>query len=106
MTHAPLVADGRSALRRKAEARFDLRLNPKSAYRPAGGGLIGALGAGLVAAPLGAPLTVAIGGAVCLAGGLTFGAGLSALRGPARELIVAQQVTAGGPPDDATRLQE
>jgi hypothetical protein len=48
MTHAPLVADGRSALRRKAEARFDLRLNPKSAYRPAGGGLIGALGAGLV----------------------------------------------------------
>jgi MFS family permease len=67
---------------------------------------LGALGAGLVAAPLGAPLTVAIGGAVCLAGGLTFGAGLSALRGPARELIVAQQVTAGGPPDDATRLQE
>ena len=67
---------------------------------------LGALGAGLAAAPLGAPLTVAIGGAVCLAGGLTFGAGLPALRGPARELIVAQQVTAGAPPDEATRLRE
>jgi hypothetical protein len=49
---------------------------------------------------------VAIGGAVCVAGGLAFGASLSRLRGPARELIVAQQVTAGAPPDEATRLQE
>jgi MFS family permease len=67
---------------------------------------LGALGAGVVAAPLGAPVTVAIGGAVCLVGGLVFGAGLPALRGPARELIIAQQVSAGAPPDDATRLQE
>jgi MFS family permease len=64
---------------------------------------IGALMAGALADPLGAPATVAIGGAVCIAGGLIFGARLPSLRGPARELIVAQQVSAGGPPDDALR---
>jgi MFS family permease len=67
---------------------------------------LGALAAGVVAAPLGAPATVAIGGAVCVAGGLVFGATLPRLRGRARELIIAQQVTAGAPPDEATRLQE
>jgi MFS family permease len=67
---------------------------------------LGALVAGAVAAPLGAPATVAIGGAACVAGGLIFGAGLPRLRGPARELIVAQQLTAGAPPDEATPLQE
>ena len=64
---------------------------------------MGALMAGALADPLGAPATVAIGGAVCIAGGLIFGARLPSLRGPARELIVAQQVTAGGPPDEALR---
>ena len=64
---------------------------------------LGALIAGALAAPLGAPATVAIGGAVCIAGGLVFGARLPTLRGPARELIVAQQPSAGGPPDDAVR---
>jgi MFS family permease len=64
---------------------------------------LGALIAGALAAPLGAPATVAIGGAVCIAGGLLFGARLPALRGPARELIVAQQPSAGGPADDAVR---
>ena len=67
---------------------------------------LGALGAGIAAAPLGAPETVAIGGAVCIAGGLVFGAGLPRLRGAARQLIVAQQVAAGGLPDEATQLQE
>ena len=62
---------------------------------------LGALIAGALAAPLGAPATVAIGGVVCIAGGLVFGARLPTLRGPARELIVAQQPSAGGPPDDA-----
>ena len=66
---------------------------------------LGALGAGIAAAPLGAPVTIAIGGVVCIAGGLTFGARLPSLRGPARELIVAQQLAAGAPPDEATRLQ-
>ena len=64
---------------------------------------LGALIAGALAAPLGAPATVAMGGAVCIVGGLVFGARLPALRGPARELIVAQQPSAGGPPDDAVR---
>jgi len=67
---------------------------------------LGALVAGAVAAPLGAPATVAIGGAVCVAGGAIFWAGLPRLRGPARELIVAQQLAAGAPPDEATPLQE
>jgi MFS family permease len=67
---------------------------------------LGALVAGAVAAPLGAPATVAIGGAACVAGGLIFGAGLPRLRGRARELIVAQQLAAGAPPDEATPLQE
>jgi MFS family permease len=66
---------------------------------------LGALGAGIAAAPLGAPGTIAIGGVACIGGGLVFGAGLARLRGPARELIVAQQVAAGAPPDEATRLQ-
>lgn len=64
---------------------------------------LGALLAGALAAPFGAPATVAIGGAVCIVGGLVFGARLPRLRGPARELIVAQQLSAGGPPDDAVR---
>lgn len=67
---------------------------------------LGALVAGAVAAPIGAPETVAIGGAVCMAGGLVFGARLPRLRGPARDLIVAQQLAAGAPPDEATPLQE
>ena len=67
---------------------------------------VGALIAGALAAPLGAPETVAIGGAVCIAGGLLFSAGLPRLRGPARELIVAQQLSAGSPGDDAAPLQE
>jgi MFS family permease len=67
---------------------------------------VGALIAGALAAPLGAPATVAIGGVICTAGGLLFGAGLPRLRGPARELIVAQQLSAGSPGDDAAPLQE
>ena len=57
-------------------------------------------------APLGAPATVALGGAICIAGGLLFGAGLPRLRGPARELIVAQQLAAGSPGDEVTPLRE
>ena len=64
---------------------------------------LGALMAGALAAPLGAPATVAIGGTVCIAGGLIFGLRIPQLRGPARELIVAQQMSAGGPAEEATR---
>jgi MFS family permease len=52
---------------------------------------IGALLAGLLAGPVGAPGTVALGGTACLLGGIAFGTRLSALRGKARELIAAQQ---------------
>src|SRR3954466_12040066 len=67
---------------------------------------VGALVAGALAAPLGAPATVALGGAICIAGGFLFGAGLPHLRGPARELIVAQQLAAGSPGEEVTPLQE
>lgn len=64
---------------------------------------LGALMAGMLAGPLGAPATVALGGAVCIIGGVVFGAHLPTLRGPARELIVAQQLSAGAPPDETVR---
>ena len=64
---------------------------------------LGALMAGALAEPLGAPATVAMGGTICIGGGLIFGLRLPQLRGPARELIVAQQMAAGAPPDESTR---
>jgi MFS family permease len=67
---------------------------------------VGALLAGAIAAPIGAPEAVAIGGAVCIAGGLIFGTQLPLLRGRVRELIVAQQVSAGLPADDAAPVGE
>jgi MFS family permease len=66
---------------------------------------MGALLAGALAAPLGAPTTVAIGGAVCILGGVLFGTQLP-LRGRPHELIVAQQVSAGLPADDAAPVGE
>jgi len=51
---------------------------------------IGALLAGLVAAKLGAPWTVAIGGIACLLGGSLFARHLPAIRGEARRLMRAQ----------------
>jgi MFS family permease len=67
---------------------------------------IGALAAGMLAAPLGAPATVALGGAICIAGGLTFGAALPRQPDRLRRLIVTQQAAAGAPPDEATQLPE
>ena len=67
---------------------------------------VGALLAGALAAPLGAARTVALGGAICVAGGVLFGVGLPSLRGPARELILAQQLAAGSPAEEVTPLQE
>jgi MFS family permease len=62
----------------------------------------GAMFAGLLAARLGAPATVAIGGAVCMAGAAVFGIKLPALRAQARELIVAQQMAGGEPAEETT----
>jgi MFS family permease len=57
-----------------------------------------ALFAGIVAERLGAPLTVAIGGAVCLIGSGVFAKHLPALRWEARQLIVASGMAGGEPP--------
>jgi len=60
----------------------------------------GALLAGAVAHRLGAPLTVAIGGAACIAGSIVFGSKWPALRPAARQLIVAQGMRSGEPPEE------
>ena len=62
----------------------------------------GALLAGAIAHRLGAPLTVALGGAVCIAGSLVFGSKWPAMRGEARQLIVAQGMRSGEPPEEMT----
>ena len=63
---------------------------------------MGALIAGALAEPLGAPVTVTIGGIICIVGGAIFAANLPQLRGPARQLIVAQQMAAGAPADETS----
>jgi MFS family permease len=63
---------------------------------------IGALLAGALAQRLGAPNTVALGGAVCILGSLVFGLRLPALRAEAREIIVALQMAGGDPPEEIT----
>lgn len=67
-----------------------------------GMGPFGALGAGVVAERIGAPMTVAIGGGVLIAGALAFSLRLPALRGEARQLIIAQQSPGGEPPEQTT----
>jgi MFS family permease len=57
-----------------------------------GMGPIGALIAGVIAARIGAPWTVCIGGAICLTGGLVFARQLPAMRPVARQLILAQEM--------------
>jgi MFS family permease len=60
----------------------------------------GALLAGLLANSLGAQATVAIGGAVCIAGALWFRSHLPRLRAEGRQLILAQMMAAGEPADN------
>jgi MFS family permease len=61
---------------------------------------IGALGAGAVAARLGAALTVSLGGLACILGSAAFGARLPVMRVEARRLIVAQGLAGGDPPQE------
>jgi MFS family permease len=61
---------------------------------------LGALLAGLLADRLGAPETVALGGAVCILGAIVFRLYLPGLRGEARALIVAQGMVGGDPPEE------
>jgi MFS family permease len=63
---------------------------------------LGALLAGAFAEKLGAPLTVAIGGAVCIGGALLFWSRLPQYRGEARQLIIAQGMAGGDPPQEMT----
>ena len=63
---------------------------------------IGALLAGAVAQRIGAPATVALGGAACVVGAVVFGLRLPAHRDAARQLIVALQMTAGDPAEEVT----
>jgi MFS family permease len=62
----------------------------------------GSLFAGLVAERIGAPNTLALGGAVCLVAAGVFATRLSALREEARQLIVAQGLAGGDPPAEVT----
>ncbi len=62
----------------------------------------GALLSGAVAHRIGAPHTVAIGGAIVVAGALVFYSQLPALRVQARRLIVAQEAAGGDPANEAT----
>jgi len=57
----------------------------------------GAFTAGALAHHIGAPWTVALGGVACIAGSLVFGTHLPRVRKEARELILAQSMTAGTP---------
>jgi len=59
----------------------------------------GALLAGFVARSLGAPLTVAAGGAISLLGAALFASRLPSLRREARELLTAQGIVFGEPAD-------
>jgi len=60
----------------------------------------GALIAGAIAHRAGAPLTVALGGAVCILGSTVFGLTWPALRGEAHQLIVAQGMRGGEPAEE------
>ncbi|MGD0906891.1 MAG: MFS transporter [Candidatus Acidiferrales bacterium] len=63
---------------------------------------IGSLLAGTVAAHIGAPITVAIGGVASFIGGLAFARKWPALRAPARELVAAQgMIRPASPLDEA-----
>ena len=62
----------------------------------------GGLFAGAVADRLGAPVTVALGGVACITGAAVFWCRWPALRIAARELIVAQQIAGGEPPEEIT----
>jgi MFS family permease len=66
---------------------------------------IGALLSGSVANYLGAPITVAIGGAACIVGSLLFSLQLKSFRYEAKQIIVALQMTGGEPASKASFQQ-
>jgi len=62
----------------------------------------GAVLAGSLAEKLGAPMTVAMGGAVCILGAIVFALRLPALKVEARKIVVALQMTGGNPANEVT----
>jgi MFS family permease len=62
---------------------------------------IGSLFAGAIAARVGAPITVSIGGLAAFVGGVVFGRNWPAMRAPARELVAAQGMAVSAAPPDA-----
>ena len=67
-----------------------------------GMGPLGALAGGTVADRVGAPVAVIVGGVITIAAAAVFSMRLPALRGPAREMILAQQAAGGDPPQETT----
>ncbi|HEY0461296.1 MAG TPA: MFS transporter [Pyrinomonadaceae bacterium] len=63
---------------------------------------LGAMFAGTVATHIGAPYTVAIGGAVCIVAAVIFALNLDEFRSEAREIIIALNMASGSPVDRAT----
>jgi MFS family permease len=63
---------------------------------------LGSLLAGALAHRLGAPMTVAAGGVVCIGGALVFWLHLPALRHEARQIIIALEAAGGEPPEEMT----
>jgi len=67
-----------------------------------GMGPVGALLGGALSDRLGAPLTVAIGGFASVMGAWWFAVQLPKIRVEARQLIVAQSMAGGEPPEEMT----
>jgi len=63
---------------------------------------LGALLAGALAHHLSAPITVALGGSVCIVAGILFGLRLPVFRREARQMIVALQMAGGAPAEEVT----
>jgi MFS family permease len=63
---------------------------------------LGALLAGALAHQLSAPLTVALGGSVCIVAAIIFGLGLPVFRREARQMILALQMVGGDPAEEVT----
>jgi MFS family permease len=62
----------------------------------------GALTAGSIASHFGAPLTVRIGGSVCILGAIVFALRLPVLREEARQIIIGLRMNAGEPAEEVT----
>jgi len=63
---------------------------------------LGAFLGGASADRLGAPLTVSMGAVACIGGATLFGLQLPKIRVEARQLIIAQAMTPGAPPEEMT----